>query len=195
MIYTTSPSAAEAPELSTPDREQNLSELVTPPSTDLVRTLRPTLVRIREVSIRYRGPALTVADQLTKPEQAAAFARKVTHCDAREHFHALHLDGRHRPIAYSLVSLGTATASLVHPRDVYQCAIFVGAVALIALHNHPSNDPRPSSEDRELTERLALAGRIVGIELLDHVVWTRTGAYRSLREDEPQLFARTKGDL
>lgn len=194
-MYTPISSRSEPPDVSTSDREQSLSELLAPPHTDLVDALRPTLVRIREVSIRYRGPLLTIADQLTNPEQAAAFARKVTHCDAREHFHALYLDGRHRVIAYSLLSLGTATASLIHPREVLQPAILVGACAFIALHNHPSNDPRPSSEDREITERLAQAGRIVGIELLDHVVWTRTGAHRSLREDEPQRFARANGDL
>lgn len=169
----------------------SLSSLSTPPRENLsLEAPRLQLIRIREVTVRYRGPALTVHDQLTKPEQAAAFARKITHCDAREHFHALFLDGRHRPIAYSLLSLGTATASLVHPREVYQLAILVGAVALIALHNHPSGDPRPSTEDRDLTQRLTDAGRVVGIELLDHVVWTKTGAWRSLREDEPQLFSR-----
>jgi DNA repair protein RadC len=102
----------------------------------------------------------------------------------------LYLDGRHRPIAYSLLSIGTATASLVHPREVYQPAVLLGAVAILALHNHPSNDPRPSTEDRDLTQRLAEAGRTIGIELLDHIVWTRTGAWRSLRDDEPQLFSR-----
>lgn len=163
---------------------------LTVPTRETENAPRLQLVRIREVSIRYRGPALSVNDQLTRPEQAAAFARKITHCDAREHFHALFLDGRHRPIAYSLLSLGTATASLVHPREVFQPAVLVGAVAVIALHNHPSNDPRPSREDRELTERLADAGRVLGIELLDHVVWTQTGAWRSLRDDEPQLFSR-----
>lgn len=170
---------------------ESLSELSAPLRKDLApETSRLELVRIREVTIQYRGPALTVSDQLSRPEQAAAFARKVTHCDAREHFHCLYLDGRHRPIAYSLLSIGTATASLVHPREVYQPAILLGAVAILALHNHPSNDPRPSTEDRDLTQRLAEAGRTIGIELLDHIVWTRTGAWRSLREDEPQLFTR-----
>lgn len=174
-----------------PDQGDSLGALAAPAREGLsLEAPRPQLVRIREVSIRYRGPSLSVNDQLTRPEQAAAFARKITHCDSREHFHVLFLDGRHRPIAYSLLSLGTATASLVHPREVFQPAVLVGAVAVIALHNHPSNDPRPSTEDRELTERLADAGRVLGIELLDHVVWTRTGAWRSLRDDEPQLFSR-----
>lgn len=168
----------------------SLSELCAPPCQDLApEAPRLSLVRIREVMIHYRGPALSVNDQLSRPEQAAAFARKVTHCDAREHFHAIYLDGRYRPIAYSLLSLGTATASLVHPREVYQPAVLLGAVAIVALHNHPSGDPRPSTEDRDLTQRLSDAGNVIGVSLLDHVIWTRTGAYRSLREEEPQLFA------
>jgi DNA repair protein RadC len=97
------------------------------------------------------------------------------------------LDGRHRPIAYQVVSIGTATASLVHPREVFQAAIGAGAVALIVAHNHPSGDPSPSREDRDITERLLRAGELLGIRLLDSVVVT-DGTYVSIREADPEAF-------
>jgi DNA repair protein RadC len=73
------------------------------------------------------------------------------------------------------------TASLVHPREVLGPALRVRAAALVVAHNHPSGDPEPSSEDCALTERLRDASRLLGLELLDHVVVGRTG-FVSLRE-------------
>src|SRR5574338_15618 len=108
--------------------------------------------------------------------------------DAREHFVALYLDGRHRPIAHQVVSVGTASASLVHPREVFQPAVLIGACALLVAHNHPSGDPTPSAEDREITRRLVDAGALLGIPLLDSLVWTRAGAHLSLREASADLF-------
>jgi len=87
---------------------------------------------------------------------AAAYFRRRIHDDAREHFVALYLDGRHRAIADAIiVSIGTATASLVHPREVFQRAIAVGACTLLIGHNHPSGDPSPSPVDLEVMRRLA----------------------------------------
>ena len=91
---------------------------------------------------------------------------------------ALFLDSRHQPISYSIVSVGTANQSLMHPREVFQPAILAGAAALIVLHNHPSGDPSPSRQDYDVTQRLQDAGKLLGIPLLDHIVWTRDGCYR-----------------
>ncbi len=144
---------------------------------------------IREVAIRYVGARRRVSEKISSPAQAAAYFRRRIHDDAREHFVALYLDGRHRAIADAIVSIGTATASLVHPREVFQPAIAVGACALLIGHNHPSGDPTPSPEDLEVTRRLAEAGRILGVTLLDHVVWSRCGDFRSLRDANPDLFS------
>jgi len=141
------------------------------------------LVYVREVAIRYRGPRLSVAAVIGDARLAVAFARKLVTDDAREHFVALYLDGRHRPIAHSVVGVGTASATLVHPREVFQPGVLAGAVAVIVLHNHPSGDPSPSSEDREITERLKKAGEILGIRLLDSVVWTTDGAFVSILDE------------
>jgi DNA repair protein RadC len=100
---------------------------------------------------------------------------------AQERFLVVLLDGRHRVLRQELVSQGTLTASLVHPREVFRPALRESAAALVLVHNHPSGDPTPSREDREITERLMKAGEILGIPVLDHVVVAERG-YCSLGE-------------
>jgi DNA repair protein RadC len=98
-----------------------------------------------------------------------------------ERFLVVLLDGRHRLMRHEMVSQGTLTASLVHPREVFRPALRESAAALVLVHNHPSGDPAPSSEDREVTARLVRAGELLGIPVLDHVVVAERG-YTSLRE-------------
>ncbi|MEM7211073.1 MAG: JAB domain-containing protein [Pseudomonadota bacterium] len=136
---------------------------------------------IREVAVRYTGPPRR-AESIRSPHTAAALMRRIVQDDAREHFVAIYLDGRHHPVAHQVVSIGTATASLVHPREVFQPAVLVGATAIIVGHNHPSGDPSPSQEDREVTRRLSRAGEVLGIRLVDHVVWTRDSRIFSFHE-------------
>lgn len=140
----------------------------------------PGVVYVREVTVQYRGPRRALADAIRHPRDAVRFALKVVTDDSREHFLTIYMDARHRPIAHSVVSIGTATAALVHPREVFQPGVLVGAVAVIVLHNHPSGDSDPSQEDRALSERLRKAGDILGIAVLDSIVWTRHGAFTSL---------------
>ncbi|TBR20927.1 DNA repair protein RadC [bacterium] len=99
----------------------------------------------------------------------------------KEHFVALYLDACHRPLYRETVSVGTLTASLVHPREVFAPALERPAAALIVAHNHPSGDPTPSREDRETTRRLCEAGRILGLPVLDHLVVASRGFF-SFRE-------------
>jgi DNA repair protein RadC len=99
----------------------------------------------------------------------------------RETFHAFALDGKHRLLRRYMVSVGTLTTSLVHPREVFRPALRFGAVSLVVVHNHPSGDPEPSPEDEEVTRRLVQAGRVLGVPLLDHVV-IGEGRYVSLAE-------------
>lgn len=98
-----------------------------------------------------------------------------------EVFGLLALDARHRLRREAVVSVGCLTASLVHPREVFQEAVVSRAATIVLFHNHPSGDPEPSAEDVSLTRRLADAGRLMGIEVLDHVVLGR-GRYVSLKE-------------
>ncbi len=100
---------------------------------------------------------------------------------AHERFLVLLLNGRHRVLGQQVVSQGTLTASLVHPREVFRVALREAAAALVLVHNHPSGDPTPSHEDRVVTTRLARAGEILGVRVLDHVIVAESG-YCSLRE-------------
>ena len=99
----------------------------------------------------------------------------------RETFHVLLLDGKHALLRRELVSVGTLTTSLVHPREVLRPAVREAAAAMICAHNHPSGDPEPSPEDLAVTRRLIRAGRTLGIPLLDHVV-IGAGRFVSLRD-------------
>jgi DNA repair protein RadC len=98
-----------------------------------------------------------------------------------ETFGLLALDVRHRIKREAVISVGCLTSSLVHPREVFQEAVVARAAALILFHNHPSGDPEPSAEDMSLTRRLASAGTLMGIEVLDHVV-LGAGRYVSFKE-------------
>jgi len=99
-----------------------------------------------------------------------------------EVFLALLLDVKHRPVREERVSVGVLDGSLIHPREVFAAAVRERAAAVILLHNHPSGDPEPSPEDREVTRRLRNAGGILGIPVLDHVI-VGDGAYFSFREE------------
>ena len=99
----------------------------------------------------------------------------------REHFVGFYLNSRNQVLRREIISIGSLNASIVHPREVYQPAIAVSAASLILAHNHPSGDPTPSEEDLAITRRLVEAGRILGIDILDHVVVTKD-AYASFKE-------------
>lgn len=98
----------------------------------------------------------------------------------KEHFYVIALDSRNGSLAE--VSIGTLNASLVHPREVFAEAIKNNAASVVIAHNHPSGDPEPSEDDLVLTRRLREAGRLLGIEVVDHIIVGKTG-YRSLKKD------------
>lgn len=87
-----------------------------------------------------------------------------------ELFKVVLLDAKNRVIKEVTVSEGSLTLSIVHPREVFALAVRESAAAVIVLHNHPSGDPTPSLEDRQLTDRLVAAGQLLGIRLLDHLI-------------------------
>lgn len=88
----------------------------------------------------------------------------------REHFVAMCLDTKNQPTNISTVHIGSLNASIVHPREVMKTAILSNSSSIICCHPHPSGDPTPSPEDIEVTERLTEAGKLIGIELLDHII-------------------------
>lgn len=132
---------------------------------------------VSESPVPYKRPAGVVVNG---PSDAALILRPIEG-RRQEIFVALLLDARHRLIRRVMVSMGTLSSAVVHPRDVFREAIRRNAAAVILAHNHPSGNPEPSADDLELTQRLARIGALVGIEVLDHLIVTR-GGYVSLRE-------------
>ena len=99
----------------------------------------------------------------------------------REHFVVLALDARNRPIGCNTVSVGSLSASIVHPREVFKFAILANASSIILAHNHPSGDVSPSQDDTELTRRIVEAGTLMGIDVLDHLI-VGNGDFLSMKE-------------
>ena len=99
----------------------------------------------------------------------------------KEHFKGIYLDSRKKIIREETLFVGSLNASIVHPREVFEPAITRGVAAIILLHNHPSGDPNPSKDDLEITKQLIDSGKILGIEVLDHIIIGK-GKYCSLRE-------------
>src|SRR5207249_2408835 len=100
-----------------------------------------------------------------------------------EHFVILMLDRKNRVLGIHTVSIGSLTASIVHPRETYKAAILANAAAIICGHNHASGDCQPSREDRAITQRLKEGGALLGINLLDHVIVGGEGRYFSFADE------------
>ena len=93
----------------------------------------------------------------------------------KEHFIIFYLDSRNQEIKREIISVGSLNANLVHPREVFEPAVRHLAAQIVLAHNHPSGDPEPSKDDLEITKRLIESGKILGIEVVDHIIITKTG--------------------
>jgi len=123
-----------------------------------------------ELGARLLRTRLEPGEKLHSPEQVAAHFGARMRRYRQEIFVVLLLDSRHRLIGEVEVSRGSLNQSLVHPREVFAPALRESAAAILLVHNHPSGDSQPSREDREVTERLAKTGEILGIRVVDHIV-------------------------
>jgi DNA repair protein RadC len=152
-------------------------------SPDLEQVRRYRVSKFRVALVRD-GSIPTAWDKTLR--EAGDVARLMTPLVAdldREAFWVLLLDGKNKIIGINLVALGSLTACLVHSREVFKPAIVGSAAAVVLVHNHPSQQPEPSAEDVALTRRLREAGALLGINVLDHVIVTAEGRYRSLADD------------
>jgi len=122
----------------------------------------------------------TTGETIREPEAVRRLLDDVAQL-AQEAVIVLTLNNKYKLIRRHLVTLGIADASLAHMREVFRPAIIDGASAVIIAHNHPSGDSTPSAEDCALTRQAIRAGKIIGIQVLDHIVLGRPG-YTSLRE-------------
>jgi DNA repair protein RadC len=107
---------------------------------------------------------------IRSPEDGAKYVMEDMRFLSQEHFVCLYLNTKNQVIHRKTVFIGSLNASIVHPREVFKEAIKRSAASVICAHNHPSGDPTPSREDIEVTKRLAECGRMIGIELLDHLI-------------------------
>ena len=124
----------------------------------------------RVVLVRESAIADAPRPQLRSSHNCAALLQTYLSGADREHFVVLMLDRKNKLIGINTVSIGSLTASVVHPREVFKPAIVANAAAIICGHNHPSGDPTPSQEDRAMTTRLVKGGTLLGIQVLDHVI-------------------------
>jgi len=114
------------------------------------------------------------------------FIPKMSHLK-KENFKAIYLDSRKRVIKEETIFIGSLNNSVIHPREIFEPAISEGAAAIILIHNHPSGDSNPSKEDLEMTKQIVSSGKILGIEVLDHVIIGEKNHY-SLRECNGGIF-------
>ena len=145
-----------------------------------------TLIALKEVRPIYATKVVQMPGnarqwkRIRSAKQASALFRDLKDT-TKEHVIALHLNQKNDVLNFEVVSVGTVTASLVDPKAVFGMAVVLRAPKTIVLHNHPTGDPEPSPEDREITSRLREAGRILGVELLDHII-IGEGRYFSFAE-------------
>lgn len=133
------------------------------------RTARYTVQLVMEKQV-------TMENAGTDHEQIGKIIGQLATKD-REHLICIWLNARHKIIGSELISVGTLTASLAHPREILKGAILAGAAGIVIAHNHPSGNHDPSEEDIRLTKRLSQAANIIGIDLLDHYVVSMAGCY------------------
>lgn len=149
---------------------------------------KPRTIKFKQIKAVYE--TLTVREEITdylKTGTRFTDPRQVFDTfsflamEPKEMFVTLHLDGKNRILCMDIVSVGSLNQSIVHPRSVFQTACLSSAAAILCIHNHPSGDPSPSSEDIAITRRLKEAGEVMGIKILDHII-VGDGEYLSFVE-------------
>ncbi len=157
-----------------------------------------TSTRSLKKHLQYKIPQIRLA--LIKESGRGPFARIQTPEDLGEYlepmkmlpdeqFVSLHLDVHLQIIGFQVVSHGTISSSLVHPREVFKAALLSNAHSLVVAHNHPSGSRYASEDDWNTTKQLIEAGEIIGVKLLDHLIVTDSGII-SLRQERPAVFEK-----
>ena len=146
-----------------------------------------TSVRLKEIVPLYQDVTIRCAVSRYLSEAPAIHSAQdvvdlfgFLQFEARENFFALHLNAKNQILCLDQVSVGSLTASIVHPREVYKSALLSSAAAVVFVHNHPSGDPTPSREDHVIHQRLLEAGELLGIRVLDHLIIGSGGHHVSL---------------
>ena len=122
-------------------------------------------IEVREIEYSYdKRPKISSMDDVVKT------VKPMIADPNKEFFMALYLNTKNGVLKQEIISIGSLNANVVHPREVFRTACMISASSIIVAHNHPSGDPTPSREDIEITKKLCEAGKMMGIEVLDHVI-------------------------
>lgn len=134
-----------------------------------------------ELSKRLAAKQRVEKPVLSSPDEVANYFLPHLRYLKQEHLKTVYLDLKNRLLEHHTISIGTLDRSIVHPRDIFRHAIDLPCAAIILIHNHPTGDPTPSKEDVAVTKRIIKAGEIMGLPLLDHIIFG-DGNYVSLKE-------------
>jgi DNA repair protein RadC len=144
---------------------------------------KPASIPVYKIMLVREGRVPCYNQQIRSSADASILLHTYLADVDREHFVIILLNQKNRVLGVSTISIGSLTASIVHPREVYKSAILSNAASIICGHNHPSTDCQPSKEDRAITTRLVEAGRLLGISVLDHVIIGGEGRYFSFADE------------
>lgn len=131
---------------------------------------------VKESSILYGNR------KISSPGDAVDIGRIMLDGSDREKLLLCCLNTKNEPNSLNIVSIGSLNSSIVHPREVFKLAILSNSASIILFHNHPSGDTNPSKEDINITKRIKEAGKIIGIDLIDHIILGDNERYTSLKE-------------
>ncbi|PJI07133.1 MULTISPECIES: RadC family protein [Clostridium] len=140
------------------------------------------IIAVGELFKRFKTYKSGEKYKITSPRDAVNLVMEELKSFNKEHLYVIMLNTKNIVIKISDVSVGSLNSSIVHPREVYVEPILKHAASIILCHNHPSGDPKPSNEDINITKRLFECSKIIGIELLDHII-VGEGIYVSLKEE------------
>ncbi|MBU3137486.1 JAB domain-containing protein [Clostridium gasigenes] len=135
-----------------------------------------SLKMVKESSVMYEGR------KISQPRDAVEIGRKILDGSDREKLLLCCFNTKNEPTSLNIVSIGDLNTSIVHPREVFKVAILSNSASIILFHNHPSGDSTPSKEDILVTERIKEVGKIMGINLIDHIILGDNDKYTSLKE-------------
>jgi DNA repair protein RadC len=159
-------------------RHAGLAAISTCPGIGLTKACR--LRAAIELGVRLAARPLHRGEPVRSSLDVVAVLRPRLRDASREHFFALTLDAKNRPVAEILIAVGGLTACAVAPADVFRLVLREPAAGVIFAHNHPSGEPSPSAEDVSMTERLRQAGALLGLKVLDHVILGHDGHFSFL---------------
>lgn len=151
-------------------------------SKNLSRKMPSKRVDIVAIKMVKEGSILYTKRKITSSSDAASIGNEFLHDADREKLLVCSLDTKNQPLTINIASEGSLNSAIVHPREIFKAAILSNAASIILFHNHPSGDTSPSTEDINVTIRLKEAGKLIGIDLIDHIIIGSEGTYCSLKE-------------